>query len=106
MFLRLIQLIAFLIPLQFANAKDDFVCPEVTSKSSVTRSGILQESCLLGYEGKVIQHGPFRAWWPDGNPMVSGEMTFGKRTGMWVTWHPNGIKRYKLVISLAYLIAK
>ncbi len=37
--------------------------------------------CETRYQGKTVQHGPYRAWWPNGQLGTSGTYVYGKQEG-------------------------
>ena len=51
----------------------------------------VQVWCQKGTEGgDWINHGPFKAWWPNGNTREAGIYREGQRVGLWTSWHENG----------------
>jgi hypothetical protein len=37
-----------------------------------------------------VSHGPFRSWWPDGQPKTEGTFRQGKAAGQWTSWYDDG----------------
>ncbi|WP_372409573.1 toxin-antitoxin system YwqK family antitoxin [Streptomyces luteireticuli] len=37
-----------------------------------------------------VEHGPQRAWWPDGTKRIEGVTRMGAAVGEWRYWHANG----------------
>ena len=42
------------------------------------------------YEGKAVLHGPYRAWWPNGQLGTDGQYQYGKPVGVWKGWYADG----------------
>lgn len=49
--------------------------------------------------GKVVQHGPDRAWWPDGTPRSERFFELGVPVGSWTRWHEDGSKSFETTFA-------
>ena len=72
------------------HAADDIVCPDGTRPNGETTPEVREAWCELNHEGTVVQHGPYRAWWPNGVLGTSGQFLLGKAVGEWKGWFPSG----------------
>ena len=45
-----------------------------------------------GHDGKLL-HGKFHVFYPNKNLMEEGQFKYGLKTGLWKSWHPNGLLR-------------
>lgn len=47
---------------------------------------------MVGYFREGMKEGPFAWWHPNGNRKLLGSYEQGERSGRWIWWHENGIK--------------
>jgi antitoxin component YwqK of YwqJK toxin-antitoxin module len=68
----------------------DITCPLGTKPSGEDTQDVKEKWCETTWHGKTVEHGPYRAWWPNGRLGSSGQYVYGKAEGKWVRWYPSG----------------
>lgn len=65
-------------------------CPKGTRPNGETLPEVREAWCEVMHDGKTVQHGPYRAWWPNGKRGNLGQYEYGKAVGKWTGWYPSG----------------
>jgi hypothetical protein len=68
----------------------DFVCPKGTVPRGETTPEVREAWCEVTVNGKTVEHGPYRSWWPNGRLGTKGTMVYGKAEGRWTGWYETG----------------
>jgi hypothetical protein len=84
----LVILSATLIPSTALTA--GIVCPNGTTPKGETKPASREAWCELQSNGKTVNHGPYRSWWPNGRLGAQGTYVYGKQDGKWRGWYPSG----------------
>ena len=59
-------------------------------KEMPTADGGFEKWCVEDRDGQLVDHGPYRKWFSDGQLMVEGSFDFGRRSGDWTTRDTSG----------------
>ena len=73
-----------------ASSNENIECPVGTTSAGETTPEVREAWCELERNGTVVQHGPYRAWWPNGKLGSSGQYSYGQPVGKWTGWFPSG----------------
>ena len=73
-----------------ACAASAILCPSGTTPNGETTPDVREAWCELKWHDKTVQHGPYRAWWPNGKLGTSGQYDHGKAEGKWTGWYESG----------------
>jgi hypothetical protein len=65
-------------------------CPKGASPNAQSTPELKEAWCERVQRGVEVQHGPYRAWWPNGNRANAGQYLNGQATGKWTAWFPSG----------------
>jgi len=65
-------------------------CPKGTTPNGERTPEASEAWCETPHKGTVVLHGPYRAWWPNGQLGTEGQYRYDKAVGLWKGWHPNG----------------
>ncbi|MBX9903070.1 MAG: hypothetical protein K2Y31_01850 [Burkholderiales bacterium] len=65
-------------------------CPKGTKPNGEQTPEVSEAWCEKRSNGRVVQHGPYRAWWPNNRLGTSGQYINGIPAGKWSGWHQNG----------------
>ena len=66
-------------------------CPKGTKPNGEQIPGEVAEAwCELEISGQIVMHGPYRAWWPNGQLGTVGQYRSGVAVGKWSAWYPSG----------------
>ena len=76
---------------------DGIGCPEGTIPNGESVPEIREAWCELHADEGVVQHGPYRSWYPDGTLGTKGQFDRGKPDGHWYGWHTNGAKQGEII---------
>ena len=68
----------------------DITCPKGTKPNGEDTPDVKEAWCEITWHGQTVQHGPYRAWWPNGKLGTSGQYVYGKAEGKWIGWYPSG----------------
>lgn len=90
MLVRLALLACLAVSSAVEAAAEDISCPVGTTPAGETTPDVREAWCELKYNGAVVQHGPYRAWWPNGVLGTSGQYNYGMPVGKWLGWFPSG----------------
>src|SRR5579883_1427928 len=66
------------------------VCPKGTTPKAEATPELSEAWCEISKDGTTFQHGPYRAWWPNGKLSTEGQYAYGKQTGRWRGWYVTG----------------
>ncbi|MFT3839174.1 MAG: hypothetical protein QM723_19485 [Myxococcaceae bacterium] len=68
-------------------------CPAGTRQAGGSKSQLEATLCMkVLADGSRVFHGPYIAWWPNGQQQAVGQNEEGWRTGHWVFFDQNGVK--------------
>ena len=62
-------------------------CPKGTTRNGETTPEASEAWCE---DTNHRMHGPYRAWWPNGNLGTEGQYEHGVATGKWRGWYESG----------------
>jgi len=65
-------------------------CPMGTTPEGERTPEVSEAWCETIHEGKAVLHGPYRAWWPNGQLGTVGQYHYGKPVGVWRGWYADG----------------
>ena len=65
-------------------------CPAATTPKGERTPEVSEAWCEALHEGKVVLHGPYRAWWPNGQLGTDGRYHYGRPVGVWKGWYVDG----------------
>ena len=65
-------------------------CPAGTTPKGERTPEVSEAWCEALHEGKVVLHGPYRAWWPNGQLRTDGRYHYGRPVGVWKGWYVDG----------------
>ena len=68
----------------------DLVCPKGTTPKAESTPEVSEAWCEILKDGTTLQHGPYKAWWPNGRLSLEGQYSYGKQTGQWRGWYETG----------------
>jgi len=86
----LLAFLPFFLTLPCIAASNDIGCPKGTKPNGETTPEVSEAWCETTKDGKTVQHGPYRAWWPDGRLGTEGQYEYGKAVGRWRGWYKTG----------------
>jgi hypothetical protein len=66
------------------------VCPNGTTPRVETTPDSRKAWCELQWNGKTVNHGPYRSWWSNGRLGTEGTYVSGRQDGKWRGWYPSG----------------
>jgi len=66
-------------------------CPPETIENERVTPDISVVWCEVIIEDKVVLHGPYRAWWPNGQLGNDGYYEMGVPVGTWTGWYHSGV---------------
>ncbi len=68
-------------------------CPAGTRQVGGPKTPFEATLCMkVGADGSRVFHGPYVAWWPNGQKQAEGQNEEGWRSGHWVIWDQSGVK--------------
>ncbi len=73
-----------------AAARGGIGCPKGTTPNGEETPEVSEAWCELQWNGQTVQHGPYRAWWPNGKLGTTGQYDHGKAVGKWTGWYSSG----------------
>jgi antitoxin component YwqK of YwqJK toxin-antitoxin module len=86
------NVLAWLMMLIASNTyANDIQCPPGSLSNGESTPELVEAWCEVMENGKVVEHGPYRAWWPNGNLGTEGQFNLGKAVGRWRGWYSSGI---------------
>lgn len=65
-------------------------CPTGSRPNGETTPEVREAWCEVIRDGKVVQHGPSKTWWPNGKLASTGQYNYGVPVGKWTGWFPSG----------------
>ena len=68
----------------------EITCPKGTVPNGEDTQDVKEAWCEVLWHGKKVEHGPYRAWWPDGKLGTTGQYVYGKAEGKWRRWSSTG----------------
>jgi len=77
-----------LLGLVFGQAED----PPVVPRLEELPDGGRVERTVLANTSELVDHGPYRRWYPNGQLACEGKYLDGVRVGPWVTYYPDGTR--------------
>jgi len=69
---------------------EDITCPKGTVQNGEDTQDVKEVWCEILWHGNTVEHGPYRAWWPNGKLGTTGQYVFGKAEGKWQRWYSTG----------------
>jgi len=69
---------------------DGIGCPKGTTPNGESEPDVSEAWCEILKDGRTVQHGPYRSWWPNGKLGTEGQYEYGKQTGRWRGWYETG----------------
>lgn len=82
--------LALFVALPCIAGSNDIGCPEGAKPNGETTPEVSEAWCEISKGGKTVQHGPYRAWWPNGKLGTEGQYDYGKAVGHWRGWYETG----------------
>jgi hypothetical protein len=80
---RRLVLVGFLAMTQGAALAADLNCPKGTTPNGERTPEVSEAWCETTRGGRVVLHGPYRAWWPNGQLGTDGQYRYDKPVGTW-----------------------
>ncbi|MDH4164603.1 MAG: hypothetical protein OEW15_18220 [Nitrospirota bacterium] len=69
---------------------DGIGCPKGTKPKGEQTPEVSEAWCDKSVSGKVVMHGPYRSWWPNGKLGTEGKYENGKQVGLLRGWYESG----------------
>ena len=91
---------------QVASVTDGIGCPDGTQANGETVPEVREAWCELHTSGGVVQHGPYRAWYPNGTLATNGQFDKGKNVGRWHGWYASGAKQGEIVYENGEVVSE